>query len=203
MEWIEPYVNYTRGNSTDEYSMKWSINCDGAVFGSGAYWIKRENNTKYFKSIYLLTDGTCGSACSLFVSKLKYGSNVKMIYGIGGESDKDLFESSSYAGGGAFNWNDIVKYSQQDINYLPTSAYLNLNVFEIYINQLNKDYPREFLKQPIDRNLKTGDYFNIDQSLQRIIDYHMQSSGKTIMGLRSSVLIYLFSVVYSGYFRVF
>jgi hypothetical protein len=46
---------------------------------------------------------------------------------------QDLFESSSYADGGAFNWNDIVKYSQQGINYLPTSAYFNLKCFEIFI----------------------------------------------------------------------
>ena len=38
-----------------------------------------------------------------------------MIYGIGGgyNSNQDLFESSSYAGGGAFNWNDIVTYYNQ------------------------------------------------------------------------------------------
>ena len=167
MEWIEPYINYTRGNITDEYSMKWSINCDGPIFGSGKFWIKHQNNSKYFQSISILTDGTCGSACGLFLSKLKYASNFKMSYGIGGgyNEGEDLFESSSYGGGGAFNWNVIVKYSKEmndgnsSINYLPTSAYLNLNVFELYINELSKDYPREFLKQSIDRKLNTGDFF--------------------------------------------
>jgi hypothetical protein len=188
MEWIQPYVNYTRGNSIDEYSMKWSINCDGSIFGSGKYWIKNENNTKYFKSIYVLTDGTCGSACSLFLSKLKYASNFKMFYGIGGGyNNSDLFESSSYAGGGAFGWNEIVSAYKEvnkndsSINYLPTSAFLNLNVFEIYINALNKDYPREFLKQSIDRMLNNGDYFNIDQSLEKIIYDDIQSNGNKLI----------------------
>jgi hypothetical protein len=198
-EWIQPYINYTRGNSTDEYSIKWSINCDGSIFGSGKYWIKNENNTKYFKSIYVLTDGTCGSACSLFLSKLKYASNFKMMYGLGGGgyNDNDLFESSSYAGGGAFNWNDIVTYYNQVnknnslINYLPTSAYLNLNVFEIYINEINRDYPREFLKQPIDRRLNSGDYVNIDQSLEKIIYDDIQSDGnKLIVNYSLKIIIF-------------
>ncbi|CAF1504502.1 unnamed protein product [Rotaria sp. Silwood1] len=190
MEWIKPYINYTRGNLTDEYSMKFSINCDGLIFGGGKYWIKNKTNRKYFKSIYALTDGSCGSACSLFLSKLKYGSNFNKIYGIGGgyyNNENDLFESSSYAGGGAFNWNDIVQYHNQinndrsSIDYLPTSAYLNLNVFELYINALNRDYPREFLKQPIDKTLNSGDYFNIDQSLEKIIQDNIQSNGDRLI----------------------
>lgn len=201
MEWIQPYINYTRGNITDEYSTKWSINCDGAVFGAGKYWVKNKNNTLHFKSIYVLTDGTCGSACSLFVSKLQYGSNFNKIYGLGGgyTSNYDLFESSSYAGGGAFNWNDIVTYYNQvsggntSINYLPTSAYLNLNVFEIYINELSQNYPREYLKQSIDKPLEIGDYFNIDQSLEKIIKDDNRSSGDQVVYHRS-VQIFIFNV---------
>lgn len=192
LEWIQPHINYTRGNLTNEYSMKWSINCDGIIFGAGKYWIEKTNSTKSFQSIYVLTDGICGSACSLFLSKLKYASNIKFIYGIGGGYDlnNDLFESSSYAGGGAFNWNDIVMYYQQVnnntlINYLPTSAFLNLNVFEIYINQLDQNYPREFLKQPIDRLLNTGDYFNLDQPFETIINDHLQSNGNELINYYS------------------
>ncbi|CAF1238305.1 unnamed protein product [Rotaria sordida] len=203
MEWMKPYINYTRGNLTDEYSMKWSINCDGQVFGTGKYWIKNGTDKKYFKSIYVLTDGSCGSACSLFLSKLKYASNFKKIYGIGGgyyNNDNDLFESSSYAGGGAFNWNDLVQYHNQinndssSIDYLPTSAYLNLNVFELYINALDRDYPREFLKQPIDRRLNSGDYFNIDQSLEKIIHDHIQSNGNRLIAY-SLIKIIIFNLL--------
>ncbi|CAF1424171.1 unnamed protein product [Adineta steineri] len=186
MSWIEPAFNYTRGNSTDEYSMRWSINCDGEAFGMGKFWIKN-NERKYFQSIYVLTDGTCGSACSLFLSKLKFASNFKTIYGIGGGyNDNDLFESSSYAGGGAFQWNDIVTYHNQFstndsfINHLPTSAQLNLNVYEIYINALSSDYPREFLKQPIDKRLLIADYFNSQQSLEMIIDDYTRSNSQTL-----------------------
>ncbi|CAF1476355.1 unnamed protein product [Rotaria magnacalcarata] len=202
MEWMEPRVNYTRGNTTDQYSMKWSINCDGQAFGMGKYWMRNESNTKYFKSIHVLTDGSCGSACSLFVSKLRYASNLKNIYGIGGgyfNYDSDLFESSSYAGGGAFDWNSIVTYHNQlatyntSIDHLPTSAYLNLNVFEVYINALNKDYPREFLKQPIDKKLDNGDYFNIDQSLEKIINDDGKSSAHSLFD-HSSIKIFLFNI---------
>jgi len=203
MSWIEPYTNYTRGNSTDEYSMKVSINCDGEIFGKGKFWLKNgSTNNNYFKSIYVLTDGTCGSACSLFLSKLKFGSNFKMMYGIGGgydENDKDLFESSSYAGGGAFRWNDIVTYHNQfsiansSIDYLPTSAFLNLNVYEVYINALNKNYPREFVKQPIDRRLVNSDYFSIEQSLETIIYDDIQLNRHSSMS-NSSFKIILFHV---------
>ncbi|CAF3976347.1 unnamed protein product, partial [Adineta steineri] len=199
MSWIEPAFNYTRGNSTDEYSMRWSINCDGEAFGMGKFWIKN-NDTKYFQSIYVLTDGTCGSACSLFLSKLKFASNFKTIYGIGGGyNDNDLFESSSYAGGGAFQWNDIVTYHNQFstndslINHLPTSAHLNLNVYEIYINALSSDYPREFLKQPIDKRLLIADYFNIQQSLEMIIDDYTRSNSQTLT-VNSSFKMIIFNV---------
>ena len=192
MTWIEPYVNYTRGNLTDEYSMKWSINCDGQVFGAGKFWIRNETNTKYFKSIYALTDGNCGSACSLFLSKLKFGSNFKKIYGIGGGyDDNDLFESSSYAGGGAFSWNNIVfnhnlvDANDSSIKYLPTSAHLNVNVYQIYINAVNRHYPREFVKQPIDKRLMESDYFDIQSSLEAIINDDIQSSGQTLTVNRS------------------
>ncbi|CAF5186945.1 unnamed protein product, partial [Rotaria sp. Silwood1] len=86
-----------------------------------------------------------------------------------------------------FNWNVIVQYHNQinndrsSIDYLPTSAYLNLNVFELYINALNRDYPREFLKQPIDKTLNSGDYFNIDQSLEKIIQDNIQSNGDRLI----------------------
>ena len=114
------------------------------------------------------------------INAKKYASNFKTAYGIGGGyyyNESDLFESSSCAGSKAFNWTDIIQYHNQfsdnhsPIDYLPTSAYLNLNVFEIYmyINSLSKNFPREFLKQPIDRNLGHGDYFNVDQSLGKII----------------------------------
>ncbi|CAF1362323.1 unnamed protein product [Rotaria sp. Silwood1] len=177
MDWIQPYLNYTRGNLTDEYSMKWSINCDGQAFGSGKFWLSNSTNRRYFKSIYVLTDGTCGSACGLFLSKLALGSNFKKAYGIGGGYDgNNLFESSSYAGGGTFNWNDIVGYytlvgaNDSSINYLPTSAFLSVNVYEIYISKLNPDYPREFLSQPIDRQVTNANYCNLQSALEEIIN---------------------------------
>lgn len=204
MDWIEPYVNYTRGNVIDEYSMKWSINCDGAAFGAGKFWL--QNPSKYFQSVYVLTDGTCGSACSLFVSKLRYASNVKLIYGIGGGyNHENLFESSSYAGGGAFDWNTIVQYSKEmgqkdsSIDYLPTSAFLNLNVFEIYIRELSETYPREYLKQPIDRKLNNANYFNLDQSFEQIINEHFQSNGNH---LQQNLLLKLTTVVILFQFRI-
>ena len=184
--------------------MKWSINCDGAAFGAGKFWL--QNPSKYFQSIYVLTDGTCGSACSLFVSKLRYASNVKLIYGIGGGyNHENLFESSSYAGGGAFDWNTIVQYSKEmgqkdsSIDYLPTSAFLNLNVFEIYIRELSETYPREYLKQPIDRKLNNANYFNLDQSFEQIINEHFQSNGNH---LQQNLLLKLTTVVILFQFRI-
>ncbi|UJR21200.1 hypothetical protein I4U23_024297 [Adineta vaga] len=197
-EWIQPYVNYTRGNSTDTYSRKWSINCDGEVFGQGQFWIRNETGRNYFQSIYVLTDGACGSACSLFLTKLKLASNFRMIYGIGGGYDNDLFESSSYAGGGAFPWNIIVTFHNQfnidnsSINYLPTSAYLNLNVYEIYINAVSSIHPREFVKQSIDRRVRTMDYFNIEQALENIIqDDSLLNENSSIMNSSFNIIIIL------------
>ncbi|CAF2618175.1 unnamed protein product [Rotaria sp. Silwood2] len=209
MQWIEPYVNYTRGNSTDEYSMKWSINCDGQVFGGGKFWIKNATNTKYFQSIYALTDGTCGSACSLFLSKLKFGSNFNQIFGIGGGYDgNDLFESSSYAGGGAFSWNNIVTYynlvgvNNSSIDYLPTSAFLNLNVYEIYINSISSDYPREFVKQSIDIRLNKSDYFNIQPALEAIINYDSPGNAYVWIGSSSMKSIVSYVVVVELFLQI-
>ncbi|CAF4196847.1 unnamed protein product [Rotaria sp. Silwood2] len=201
MDWIQPYINYTRGNLTDEYSMKWSINCDGEAFGMGQFWLKNGTNTTYFKSIYVLTDGTCGSACSLFLSKLKFGSNFKKAYGIGGGYDgNNVFESSSYAGGGAFNWNDIVTYytlvgaNDSSISYLPTSAFLNLNVYEIYINRLNPDYPREFLSQSIDKQVTSSDYFNLESAFEQIINDESPPFGYAPI-INSSLKIIIMSLL--------
>jgi hypothetical protein len=202
MDWIQSYINYTRGNLTSEYSMKWSINCDGSVFGGGQFWLRNQTNTTYFKSIYVLTDGTCGSACGLFLSKLKFSSNFKKTYGIGGGYDGNYkFESSSYAGGGAFNWNDIVRYHNQvgatniSISYLPTSAFLNLNVYEIYINELNRDLPREFLSQPIDRQITISDYFNLEPALEQIINDDNVPNGCSSMTNSSLMIIILTSTL--------
>ncbi|CAF3094523.1 unnamed protein product [Rotaria sp. Silwood2] len=178
MECMEPYINYAR-----------------------QYWIKNGTNTKHFESIYVLTNGSCDSACSLFLSKLKYASDFKKIYGIRGGyyNDDDQFESSSYADSGAFKWNEIVQYHNQinsdssSIDYLPTSAYLNLNVFQLYINALNRDYPREFLKQSIDRRLSSGDYFNIDQSLEKVIYDDIQSNGNKLV-VHSLIKITIFNL---------
>ncbi|CAF3365244.1 unnamed protein product [Rotaria sp. Silwood2] len=185
LDWIQPYVNYTRGNSTDEYSMKSGINCDGQIYGSGKFWLRNSTSRKYFKSIYALTDGTCGSACSLFLSKLTFASNFKKAYGLGGGYDgNSLFESSSYAGGGAFDWNFIVRFynlvvsdNDSSISYLPTSAFFNLNVYELYIDKLNADYPREFVSQLIDKRVSSSDYFNLESALEEIINDDNRPNG--------------------------
>lgn len=171
----------------------------------GKFWIKNEIDKTYFRSIYILTDGTCGSACSLFLSKLRFASNFKMIYGIGGgynhNDDHHLFESSSYADGGTFQWNDIVTYhnrfsleNSSSIHYLPTSAYFNLNLYETYINAFNSDYPREFLKQPIDRRLRISDYFNIQPCLEMIIYNDIQLNRHTLIA-NSSFKIIIINIV--------
>lgn len=188
LQWVQPFINLTRGPVIEEYSMKWSINCDSTIFGEGQFWMRNQTRDKYFSSIYVLTDGTCGSACSLFLSKLKLASNLKRVYGLGGGywmiNDK-LFESSSYAGGGAFPWNQIVLIhnsltadTSSTIDYLPTSAKINVNVYEVYINGISRDYPREFMKQPIDRRLSHGKYFDMEASLDEIIKDHLKSNAK-------------------------
>ncbi|CAF0924494.1 unnamed protein product [Adineta ricciae] len=207
MDWIQSYRNYTRGNITEEYSMKWSINCDGQVFGEGQYWLRNNTTPKYFRSIYALTDGTCGSACGLFLSKLKFGSNFKTIYGIGGGyGGNSLFESSSYAGGGAFNWNDIVMYynlvnsnSSSPPRNFPTSAFLNLNVYEIYINKLNPDCPREYASQPIDKHITGPDYFNLEHALEQIIDNNISSFGINMQIDVLFILNLLALIIFSNY----
>ena len=208
LQWIQPFVNYTRGQSTDSHSMKWSINCDGIAFGQGKFWIRNQTGNDYFSSIYVLTDGNCGSACSLFLSKLKFGSNFKRIYGIGGgypNDEETFFESSSYAGGGAFSWDQIVQFyriqsagQNSSIDYLPSSAHLNVNVYELYINNITQLYPREFDKQPIDRRLSSSDYFNLQIAFEKIIrDYSKPNNAISIFHFSP---LFLTSTIFLSFF---
>jgi len=56
----------------------------------------------YFEKIAILVDGTCGSAASLFPSKMRYHGKALLV-SVGGLIGQPL-ETSSYAGGNVLDW---------------------------------------------------------------------------------------------------
>ena len=90
--WYTESFQYDRGGIWHSYSQKWWINCDA---GNSSFWF--ENQVSYYWSkMVIVTDGTCGSACSLFSSKMGYygAATLVSVGGIFGH----VAETSSFTG---------------------------------------------------------------------------------------------------------
>eukprot|EP00029_Vermamoeba_vermiformis_P007630 TRINITY_DN3352_c0_g2_i1.p1 TRINITY_DN3352_c0_g2~~TRINITY_DN3352_c0_g2_i1.p1 ORF type:complete len:693 (-),score=153.11 TRINITY_DN3352_c0_g2_i1:54-2132(-) len=105
----------------------------------------------YPSNIVLLTDGTCGSACSLFLSKfIEYG--VGQVVSYGGFTDTGDMDTSSFAGGNVLDWPDFVASTLGfSLNPAPasmqTSAFNRFNHHEMYMGT-TATVPREWRKMP-------------------------------------------------------
>jgi hypothetical protein len=105
----------------------------------------------YPSNIVLLTDGTCGSACALFLSKFsEYG--VGQIVSYGGFTDTGDMDTSSFAGGNVLDWPDFVSSTfgftlNPTPAFMPTSAFNRFNHHEMYMGQ-SATVPREWRKMP-------------------------------------------------------
>lgn len=113
----------------------------------------------YFDNIFVITDGACGSACSLFLTQLQNIRAAKVVSygGIKGKSDD--METSSFAGGNVLEW-DTVVYAMESTGYpyfpkpFPTSARARYNYHEYYRTK-DSILPREFEKIPADYHIDT------------------------------------------------
>ena len=99
----------------------------------------------YFEKIFLVTDGTCGSACSYFISKLqKEGGATVMTYG--GSQLASLYpDISSFAGGNVVQYAQlaqIVAESGEPLPPIPSNAVLTFNFHEMFM--IGSSVPREF-----------------------------------------------------------
>jgi hypothetical protein len=96
-----------------------------------------------FSKILVLTDGLCGSACSLFASKLRYHGKAALLT-FGGRAH-EMMDSSSFAGGNVLEWDSFIRYlrivnASNGLDYLPTTAITRFNFRQMYCG--NERLPR-------------------------------------------------------------
>jgi hypothetical protein len=116
----------------------------------------------YFKSITVLTDGTCGSACALFASQLQ-SEKLARIVSYGGPSGRTIpLSTASFAGGNVLEYNTVslMAFIQGNGNpglppIMTSSAASRFN-FNEYYETTDMNVPREFLKRPAQVHL---DYY--------------------------------------------
>ena len=93
---------YTRGGTTGEYTARYlsksCIDIDDNLEEMGLP-AKSGVNLHNFTRIVLLTDGTCGSACSQFSTKLMLHDNMVRTVSYGGFGKDDVMDTSAFAGG--------------------------------------------------------------------------------------------------------
>ena len=77
------------------------------------------NGGYYFDKIIVLTDGTCGSACAYFSTKLKQDKKA-WIVSAGGVLGQDM-DISSFAGGNVEDWDSYVNSIQSWLDYAKTT----------------------------------------------------------------------------------
>jgi hypothetical protein len=116
----------------------------------------RAAGNESFRRILVMTDGTCGSACSGFLTQLRLLGRV-LIVGKGGLPSTGLHESASFTGGNVEDWDPFVSYicfmseevaRNTSILTLPSTAYTRFNFREFYLG--NHTIPREFDPLPPD-----------------------------------------------------
>lgn len=111
----------------------------------------------FVPNILALTDGTCGSACALFLTQIQTHKIGKTV-SLGGPEDSQVpLATTSFAGGNVLNYGDIASLATSDTSRallppFPTSAVATWNMNEFYPSD-DLNTPREFLKRPADFHL--------------------------------------------------
>ena len=94
---VKNTVKYRRGGILGNYSQKFSSGDALAAFSMYQSHLSSFLSQKVFKRVTILTDGTCGSSCSLILTKLMLeGKAVVISYG--GLRNQNM-DTSSFAGG--------------------------------------------------------------------------------------------------------
>eukprot|EP00762_Andalucia_godoyi_P003826 ANDGO_08529.mRNA.1 hypothetical protein len=127
-----------------------------------------------FKKMLVLSDGLCGSACSLFNTKLRFHGKA-FIVTWGGLLD-DVMESSSFTGGNVVEWPDFVSDAQtagySGLDTLPTLARARFNFNAMHAG--NEDLPREFSRVPGDFRILDWN-FAYEQSAQTMVPVYSKA----------------------------
>lgn len=158
MSFYRPGLNHTRGGLTSGYTEKSLF--PASCIGYPSYEYPNFAPVRhFFKKVIFLTDGACGSACSLILSQLQSvkGATVVSYGGVKGKSVG--METSSFAGGNVLEWVTVTNVMHQtgNQNYpkrFPTSATARFNYHEYYLTNTSV-LPREFERIPADYHLDT------------------------------------------------
>eukprot|EP00127_Corallochytrium_limacisporum_P001996 Clim_evm3s97 gene=Clim_evmTU3s97 len=100
-------------------------------------------STHHFDNVVIVSDGTCGSACSLFLGQMRrYGRAAVYTYGgILGEP----MNSSAFTGGGIIvSWQDAAR--QYGFTAFPTNVDMSVNHLTLFIGQTEKPFEYELLE---------------------------------------------------------
>lgn len=149
--WYTNGPTLIRGGSSSKYTKQAYFNTVPDVTPSSFY----------FDKILIITDGSCGSACSHFVSKLQTEKKASVLT-IGGKIGVPM-DISSFNGGNVLEWSgsnsfvDIlsgITLANKPSN-LPYNSRLRFNFREAYVNSTT--VPREFLRFEADFHLYDWD----------------------------------------------
>lgn len=104
--------------------------------------------THWPENVLITTDGTCGSACALFVGKFINNKRGKVVTH-GGVRGQDI-DAGSFAGGNVLDWPDFLGAVYQLApnaanrpNQFTSSAFARFNFHQVYLNK-NDAAPQEF-----------------------------------------------------------
>lgn len=154
--WYNPGINYTRGGKQSSYTSRTHYASICVDFPNGFDNPFFEPYKYYFDRVIVVTDGTCGSACSLFVSLLQQMKSKVVVVSYGGlYRSSETMDTSSFAGGNVLEWGLISTLTEYFGNHpnmpkqFPTSANARFNYHEYYTTRDAK-IPREFTKMEAD-----------------------------------------------------
>lgn len=113
----------------------------------------------FFKSVTVLTDGTCGSACALFASQLQSNKKATVV-SYGGIVGRTVpLSTASFAGGNVLEYGTVATYAYfyggrtAGLPPMMTSTAAARFNFNEYYEDNDLSTPREFLKRPADHHL--------------------------------------------------
>jgi hypothetical protein len=153
--WFFPTSSHTRGGNSNLYTNLWAFYCYDSS-GTLPFYYNDPNSinwtpTFYFSKVIVVTDGSCGSACSQYISKLQADSTATIL-SYGGRLDAEL-DTSSFHGGNVETWSTFVANANSisgttgvTFTDLPTTAGTRFNFAEGY--QPGASLPREFQSLP-------------------------------------------------------
>lgn len=149
-QWYKKSVIRTRGGIDGRFTQQFLLAYDCLPLISS--WTP----TYFPQEIIIVTEGTCGSACSLFVTKFQRYARA-IVVSHGGLPNVDM-DSSSFGGGNVQDWSTFVASLQKFPDFpnkprqFPTSASARFTEFQLYLGR-DAVVPREWNKFPTDFHL--------------------------------------------------